>query len=88
MKLWLSTMEVEVSEVDGLFDMLDTGDGKVSFDEFIKGLMRMRGYAKGVDIVSLLYESRKILYGVRQIEGHLASRNPDGAPSSRSPSKD
>merc|ERR1712118_41122 len=66
--LWLSELEVEVTEVDGLFQLMDTGDGQVSFDEFMSGLMRIRGSAKGVDLVTLLYESRKILHRVGRIE--------------------
>ena len=39
-KVWLHMLEVEVNEVDGLFQLMDTGDGQVSFDEFAKVMMK------------------------------------------------
>ena len=43
---------------------MDNGEGSVPFDEFLTGLMRIRGSAKGVDLVGLLYVSRKLLHRV------------------------
>merc|ERR1719379_602203 len=60
-KTWLQVLELEVNEVTGLFRLLDNGDGTISFDEFVSGVMRMRGGAKAVDLVTLLYENKKIV---------------------------
>merc|ERR1719197_600483 len=63
-KTWLSVLELEVNEITGLFELLDDGDGRISFEEFLSGVLRLRGGAKSVDLVTLLYENKKIV-------GHL-----------------
>lgn len=57
---WLAQLELEVNEVRGLFLLLDDGDGNLSFEEFMSGIMRLRGGAKNVDLITLLYENKKI----------------------------
>jgi len=57
---WLSDLELEVSEVRGLFWLLDDGDGYLSFEEFMSGVLRLRGAARNVDLITLLYENKKI----------------------------
>merc|ERR1712023_349705 len=75
-KLWLSELEMEIAEVDDLFNLIDTGDGKISFEEFMQGLMRMRGSARGVDLVTLLYENRKVIHCVSAIESLISGKKP------------
>merc|ERR1719375_1075339 len=67
-KAWLSMLEMEVNEISGLFVFLDNGDGNISFDEFITGVMRLRGGAKGVDLVTLLYENKKMLDQLKDLQ--------------------
>jgi hypothetical protein len=59
-KTWLSVIGLDVHEVDGLFAMLDNGDGLVSFDEFVGGIARLKGGAKSVDVMTMLYENQKL----------------------------
>lgn len=66
-RTWLSVLELEVREVDGLFQLLDNGDGLISFEEFLSGVMRLRGGAKTVDLVTLLYENKKLAGQIRAI---------------------
>merc|ERR1719161_2935788 len=42
----LAHLELDVHEVKHLFELLDDGDGSVSSEEFISGVLRMRGVAK------------------------------------------
>lgn len=59
---YLGFMELEVIEARGLFQLLDVEEvGCVSIDEFVLGMMRLKGTAKGVDIVTLLYENKRIV---------------------------
>jgi len=61
MVAYLQAMGIDGSEAKGLFKLLDDdGSGVVSIDEFITGFLRLKGGAKAVDMVTLLYENRKI----------------------------
>ena len=63
MKAYLSSMELDVSQVKALFVLLDVDEsGEVSVDEFVKGCTRLKGAARSMDVNMLLYENQKILY--------------------------
>mmetsp|Transcript_67044 Transcript_67044/g.160691 ORF Transcript_67044/g.160691 Transcript_67044/m.160691 type:complete len:745 (+) Transcript_67044:127-2361(+) len=52
---------VDVSEARGLFQLLDmSGTNQVNIDEFISGIMRLKGSAKGVDLATLIYENKRM----------------------------
>merc|ERR1719191_547403 len=57
-EIWMSVLDLEVHEVEDLFSLLDTGDGEISFDEFMGGLMRLKGHAKSIDVVQVLYNTK------------------------------
>merc|ERR1712008_582557 len=58
---YLNTIGVDVTEAKGLFTLLDDdGSGAISIDEFVTGFLRLKGSAKAVDMVTLMYENRKI----------------------------
>jgi len=61
MVAYLKAMGIDSSEASGLFRLLDDdGSGCVDIEEFITGFLRLKGQAKAVDMVMLLYENRKI----------------------------
>merc|ERR1711879_76050 len=61
MKAYLDAIGIDSSEAYGLFRLLDDdGSGTISVDEFVSGLLRVKGAAKSVDMVMLLYENRKL----------------------------
>jgi len=54
-------LDMDISEARGFFHLLDTDDtGAVSIHEFVHGMMRLKGAAKGVDIATLLYEHKRL----------------------------
>jgi len=56
----LNAIGIDSTEARGLFQLLDDdASGTVSIDEFVTGFLRLKGSAKAVDIVSLMYENRK-----------------------------
>lgn len=46
-------MELQPSDGEALFDLLDDGDGVIDADEFLHGCLRLRGNAKALDLLVL-----------------------------------
>jgi len=58
---YLKFLEIDIYEARGLFQLLDVDEtGAVEIDEFVVGMMRLKGAAKGVDVATLMYENKKI----------------------------
>lgn len=73
MKMWMKDLGLEVSEVSGLFRLMDDGDGMVTFEEFLSGLLRLRGGAKSIDLATLLYENRRVISRVEALRRDVIS---------------
>lgn len=58
-RTWFGSLEVDVSEAEEIFDLLDKGDGSVNQEEFLNGLQALKGGAKATDIMRLNAELRK-----------------------------
>lgn len=71
----LHTLELEVHESDMLFDILRDGDFQISYDEFIDGIMRLKGSARALDMVAMRTK-------VDKIESYLKALLPTSPPSS------
>merc|ERR1712007_24412 len=56
MRLWLSAQDVEVGDADLLFDFIDDGTGKVSVNQLINGISRLKGSARSIDVISLTHK--------------------------------
>jgi len=54
-KTWLGAQELDVDDVDLLFDLLDDGDGAITMAELTKGVARLKGAAKSIDVHALMY---------------------------------
>jgi len=55
MKVWLSAQDLDVVDVDLLFDFLDGGEGHISSAELISGVARLKGAARSIDLVGLMH---------------------------------
>jgi len=59
----LLSLGLEVSEARGLFNLLDMdGSGSVGIEEFLMGCMRLKGYAKTIDLATLMYENKRLTH--------------------------
>merc|ERR1711879_288106 len=67
-KAYLAAIEIEVFEVASIFQLLDDGDGTISYEEFLHGIMRLKGTARSQDVIAILHT----LKGVRK---EIASLN-------------
>jgi len=65
---WMHILDVDVYEVVQLFRLLDKdGDGMVTFDEFSKGITRLRGGAKSIDLISVLRQNAEMSNAVQSL---------------------
>merc|ERR1719150_2776283 len=72
---FFKALDLEVSEAEGLFKLMDLdGNGVVDVEEFVAGCMRLRGGAKRLDLVSLLFESKRLADRMARGMGHLEQR--------------
>eukprot|EP00913_Durusdinium_trenchii_P008588 g8064.t2 len=53
MHLWLSQLQLEYHDLMELFDMIDSGDGRIDWKEFMDGAGRLKGQAKSMDVFRL-----------------------------------
>lgn len=53
---WLAAYEFEVSDVKLVFDLMDDGDGRLSVDELMTGVSRLKGFARSIDLHVLLFQ--------------------------------
>jgi len=56
----LQVLELEMYEVTALYNLLDDGEGEVSFEEFLSGAMRLKGNARAIDAITIAHEQHKI----------------------------
>lgn len=59
-KVWMSVLGLDVTETATLFDMLDDGDGLISYDEFVNGIMRLKGNSRSQDTIAIMRDCERI----------------------------
>mmetsp|Transcript_30616 Transcript_30616/g.68802 ORF Transcript_30616/g.68802 Transcript_30616/m.68802 type:complete len:597 (-) Transcript_30616:125-1915(-) len=59
-KAYLETLDLAVPEGTALFNILDNGDGEVTLEEFIDGILRCKGPARAIDQVALHADLRQL----------------------------
>jgi len=51
MQKYLSSLDVDVNDTNMLFNIIDDGDGFIDCNEFCKGIVKVKGQAKAIDII-------------------------------------
>eukprot|EP00747_Dinoflagellata_sp_TGD_P151043 gnl/TRDRNA2_/TRDRNA2_177168_c3_seq2.p1 gnl/TRDRNA2_/TRDRNA2_177168_c3~~gnl/TRDRNA2_/TRDRNA2_177168_c3_seq2.p1 ORF type:complete len:582 (-),score=85.87 gnl/TRDRNA2_/TRDRNA2_177168_c3_seq2:365-2110(-) len=54
MKAWFGHLQIDTSDLDHLFQIFDSGDGRIQIEEFINGVQHMKGFAKSMDVLALV----------------------------------
>jgi len=72
-KTWMQVLELEVQDARALFNLLDDGDGAVSHEDFLKGVMRLKGQARCVDVVAIMASSDKTLVAVNLLQQQVGA---------------
>merc|ERR1712045_493036 len=55
-KTWLQVLGLEVHETKSLFRLLDNGDGLITVDDFMKGVTRLKGQSRSVDVIAIQHD--------------------------------
>jgi Ca2+-binding EF-hand superfamily protein len=78
-KMQMESLGIHTTEAHGLFRLLD-GDqsGVVNIEEFLSGCVRLKGTAKAVDMITLLFENAKLSRKVEKIRKMLVDLVDDG----------
>lgn len=66
-KTWLQVLDLDFHDAQALFRLLDDGDGEVTYDEFLQGVMRLKGQARSIDIVGIMRTGDKTLEAMRNV---------------------
>jgi hypothetical protein len=68
----MQKLDLEVHETEALFQLLDDGDGEITHDEFIRGIWRLKGQARSVDLIKVQIDSERMLAILDQVSDALA----------------
>lgn len=68
---WLAALDLDIEQCGGMFTLLSGSDGKMSFQEFVKGVQRLKGDAKAIDQVLLMNRVAELTGLVVNIQGSL-----------------
>merc|ERR1711920_1035458 len=63
---WVEWLDIDVSDLEAMFEMFDDGDGELTADEFLAGATRLKGNARNIDMA-------RVLCSVSRIEASLRS---------------
>jgi len=68
LQAYIKAIGIDSTEAKGLFVLLDDdASGTVCIDEFVTGFLRLKGGAKAVDMVTLMFENRKIFKKLNKV---------------------
>mmetsp|Transcript_2513 Transcript_2513/g.5039 ORF Transcript_2513/g.5039 Transcript_2513/m.5039 type:complete len:313 (-) Transcript_2513:7-945(-) len=67
-------LEISPNECEGLFDLLDVDDSNtVDVNEFMSGMLKLRGGAKAIDMITLVFQTKKVAKIVTNVLAHSSA---------------
>jgi len=80
-KAYFQTLDVDIYESAALFHLLDNGDGEVTLEEFIEGIMRCKGQARAIDQVAMRADLKALDFKLSKLVRMLKSSGIISTPS-------
>eukprot|EP00929_Paragymnodinium_shiwhaense_P023780 TRINITY_DN14806_c0_g1_i2.p1 TRINITY_DN14806_c0_g1~~TRINITY_DN14806_c0_g1_i2.p1 ORF type:complete len:391 (+),score=38.28 TRINITY_DN14806_c0_g1_i2:108-1280(+) len=72
---WLSAQDIEVKDVALAYRLIDdSGDGRVSTEELVRGFMRLKGTAKSIDMLTVIHAFSKVEDLLGRLDADLHAR--------------
>ncbi|CAE7646425.1 TPC1B, partial [Symbiodinium pilosum] len=75
-RAYFQTLEVDVHEGAALFHIIDNGDGEVTLEEFIDGILRCKGPARAIDQVAMRADLKQLLREIDMLSRKLDKDDP------------
>jgi len=80
-RMWFHSLDLQVHEYVGVFNLIDNGSGVVDFQEFMRGVQRLKGSARSVDMLAVALDVSRIRHKLWQMQKELqqlsrTARNP------------
>ncbi|CAE7213099.1 unnamed protein product [Symbiodinium sp. CCMP2592] len=66
-KIWMAALDLQSSDAENLFKLLDDGDGQISYQEFLAGAKRLKGTAQSIDLVTLMRSSGQMQVDIQEL---------------------
>jgi hypothetical protein len=63
----MASFELATHDVKGLFDLLDNGHGVITYNEFIDGVMHLKGQARSLDVVAITRNTERMQKVLNQL---------------------
>jgi len=60
LKTWMSALELDPHDLEGLFRLIGTGAGEIAVDEFVHGASLLKGSARAIDMAHVLAKVKRI----------------------------
>merc|ERR1719240_169591 len=71
LKTWFSAQDLDTEDIGLLYDFLDDGDEDLTPEDLCKGISRLKGTAKSLDVVGLMHMVRLLDHRLEIIDGRL-----------------
>merc|ERR1719310_1861635 len=65
---WLAVLELNSRSASYIFELVDDGDGRLTLDEFLTGVFRLKGSAQQIDIVRLQRDTKDMKRLMRKLD--------------------
>ncbi|CAE7247872.1 SCN4A [Symbiodinium natans] len=70
-KIWMAALDLQSSDAENLFKLLDDGDGQISYQEFLAGAKRLKGTAQSIDLVTLMRSSGQMQVDIQEMRSSV-----------------
>eukprot|EP00971_Amphidinium_carterae_P285628 5671082-Amphidinium_carterae.2 len=77
-RVWLSSMELDTSDVDNLYHLLKDGNDDISRERLVAGVAKLKGSARSIDLAMLKQDMKAFqedvaqsLYAMKSVATHV-----------------
>lgn len=72
-KGYLEVLELDFTEAKHLFELLNDGDDSMDYNEFVEGIMRLKGQASAMDMIAVMRDMKKLLEYMEEFDAKLVN---------------
>jgi len=75
LRTWLASLDIETDDLETLFELIDEdGGGFITIDELVHRVPRIKGAARGIDVLAIM---KKLSYDLSQCKTILQAASSD-----------